>query len=680
MTVLNRFLLTAFSLGLLIQSSLAAVTLPSIISDHMVLQKSDNVPIWGKADPGEEVKVTFNGKTETVKAGEDGAWKVTLNLKEAAAGPSEMIVEGKNRIAIADVLVGEVWLASGQSNMEWSLRQAGGAEQEIPASANNLLRQFTVTNKTSLTPADSCVGTWIIASPETSGNFSAVGYFFGKALQKELKVPVGIIDSTWGGTPVEAWTSGKALDKVAFLKEAKDRNVAEFVSFPERKENFLKEFSAWLSKVGRENTPPANPSTFAAPDVSTTDWTPVTLPGKIQGKGLPELGVFWVRQPVTLKPDSAGKDLTVEIDGGTRNLFESVYWNGEKIGELNFSDFEGEGQRRGYKVPGNLVKETGNVLAIRAFSPVGNPNLAIRVAGVPANGEWLAKVEKEFSPLAKDAAPAPEILKGKPAPHGSPSQLFNAMINPIVPYAIQGAIWYQGESNAGRAWQYRQAFPLLISDWRELWDRGNFPFYFCQLANYMKKTDVPQESNWAELREAQSMTLKLPKTGQAILIDIGEDEDIHPRKKKEAADRLALIALANEYGKDVSYSGPVYDSMKIEGDKVRVSFKEASGGLVAKELPKTYPPKTGAPEVPLVLPSPDSDVQGFAICGEDQKWVWANAKIDGSDVVVWSEAVPKPIAVRYAWANNPTCNLYNGKDLPASPFRSDDFPITTQPK
>lgn len=681
MTVSRRFILPLLGIGFFVQSLPleADVTLPAIISDHMILQKSGKVPIWGKADPGEEVKVTFNGKTESAKATDDGKWQVTLNLKDAAAGPSELLVEGKNKITVSDVLVGEVWLASGQSNMEWAVRGAGGADKEIPASANNQIRQFTVRNKTALTPQESCEGSWVIASPATTGDFSAVGYYFAKALNSDLKVPVGIVDSTWGGTPVEAWTSGEALDKVSFLKEAKDANLAQFASYPDRKAKFPAEFEAWITKNERQNPIVSDASAFAGVNASLDDWKTIKLPGKLQAAGLPDAGVIWVRSLITPKEGSAGKNLTVEIDASARNIFESVYWNGEKVGEVDIKEYPGDGTRRAYTVPGNLVKPEGNVLAIRAYAPVGNPALAVRVGGVSIAGDWSARAEKEFSPLAKDTQIL-EILKATPTPHGSPSQLFNAMINPIIPYAIQGAIWYQGEANGGRGWQYRQAFPALITDWRSRWDRGDFPFYFCQLASYMKKADQPSESGWAELREAQSMTLKLPNTGQAVLIDIGEEEDIHPKKKKEAADRLSLIAFANVYDKDVAYSGPVYDSMKVEGDKVRVSFKEASGGLVAKELPKTYPPKTGAPEVPLVLPSPDSEIQGFAICGEDKKWVWADAKIDGSDVVVWSKSVPKPVAVRYAWANNPTCNLYNGRDLPASPFRTDDFPIGSQPK
>lgn len=257
--------------------------------------------------------------------------------------------------------------------------------------------------------------------------------------------------------------------------------------------------------------------------------------------------------------------------------------------------------------------------------------------------------------------------------------LFNGMIHPILPYAISGVIWYQGESNAGRAYQYRTAFPLMIADWRKHWNQGDFPFYFCQLANYMAKKPEPGDSAWAELREAQAMTLARANTGQAVLIDIGESGDIHPRNKKDAGERLALIALAKDYNKSIPYSGPVYDSMNIAGGKATIKFKHVDEGLVAKPLPETFVVKSQTNETaPLVRNSPASQLEGFAICGEDKKWVWADAKIDGQTVVVWSDKVPAPVAVRYAWADNPTCNLYNTAGLPASPFRTDDFPPTTK--
>jgi sialate O-acetylesterase len=296
------------------------------------------------------------------------------------------------------------------------------------------------------------------------------------------------------------------------------------------------------------------------------------------------------------------------------------------------------------------------------------------------SGTWLAKAEYAFSTLnAQQVSQAPKLLTTGPRPQDLSSYLFNGMINPIIPYAINGVIWYQGESNAERAYQYRTSFPLMIEDWRNRWNRGNFPFYFVQLANYKDKVTEPVESSWAELREAQNLTLAQPKTGQAVIIDLGESGDVHPRNKTLVGERLARIALANEYGQAIPYSGPVYDSMTIKNDKVILHFSQTEGGLVAQSIPDTYIVQSESGKTdPLIRNSPESELEGFSICGSDRKWVWAQACIEGNSVVVWSDEVEKPIAVRYAWANNPTCNLYNGAGLPASPFRTDDFPPITK--
>lgn len=488
------------------------VSLPSIISDHMVLKKAAGVPVWGKAEPGEAVTVALgDGAGAKAVAGADGRWKVTMDLSASKPGPFVLKIAGKNQIAINDVVVGEVWVASGQSNMEFPLKAAIDSEKEIAGSADPMFRQFLVARAEADAPADDCQGAWTVAGPETAGAFSAVAYFFGKRLRKDLGVPVGLVKSSYGGTPSEAWTSREAIDTVPHLKDARE------------------------TALKAEQTPT-----------------------------------------------------------------------------------------------------------------------------VPATGNSTSTVKER-----------PRVQK-------IPSILFNGMIKPLVPYAISGVIWYQGEANANRAWQYRSAFPLLIQDWRNHWKQGDFPFYFCQLANYQPKLPEPSESAWAELREAQSMTLKLPNTGEAVLIDIGEAGDIHPRNKKDAGERLAAVALANHYGKMIPFSGPVYQSMKADGGKIRLAFTHADGGLVAKPLPPTYDVKSKTSETaPLVRNSPDSEVEGFAICGEDKKWVWADAKIEGDHVVVWADNVPAPVAVRYAWADNPTCNLCNGAGFPAVPFRTDDFPATT---
>lgn len=498
--------------------AMADVQLPSIISEHMVLKKGSKVPIWGKAEPGEAVKVTLGDVSAKATADPAGKWITSLDLSESKPGPFTLKIEGKNQMAVNDVLVGEVWLASGQSNMAFLLEAAIDAESEIANSANQQIRQFRVERAEAAEPADDCKGSWTVAGPETAGKFSAVAYFFAKRLQKELGAPVGVINSSVGGTPCEAWTSPQAIDTVPHLKEARER----------------------------------------------------------------------------------------------------------------------------------------------ALTALKNPE--------PPAAE------------TKGAKGAKGARKKGGRSHSEPSCLFNGMISPVVPYALSGAIWYQGEANVSRAWQYRTAFPLMIQDWRTQWKQGDFPFYFCQIAGFDKaKRPELSDSPLAELREAQSQTLKLPNTGQVVLTDIGESGDIHPRNKKTVGDRLAVIALANQYGRKIPFSGPVFKSQKIDGDKIRLKFSHVDGGLVAKPLPATINVKTKTGETaPLVRKSPNGELEGFAIRGEDKKWVWADAKIDGDSVVVWSDKVPKPVAVRYAWADYPVCNLFNKADFPACPFRTDDDPAVTR--
>jgi sialate O-acetylesterase len=661
----------------------ADVKLPAIISDHMVLEKTAKAPIWGKADPGEEVTVTFDGQSAKATTGADGRWKVDLNLANSGVGPFEMTVQGKNNIKISDIVVGEVWVASGQSNMEWHLINTIDAEKEIAKSANPFLRQFLVQKSTSLTPLDDCKGAWVVATPETTPGFTAVGYFFGKKLQQALKTPVGLINTSWGGTHLEAWTSVPAIDSVPDLKAARENLYAQIAKQPEDLQRWITAFGEWLKQTGREDRATVSIADFAAPGgTSSIGWEKVTIPGPITGKKLSGNGAVWIRTEIG-RTEPATASLGLEL--GAIEGFDSVYWNGELVTSLNYREYPGSGYVRRwgkYSIPTEKIEVGNNTLAIRIYAPAGLAKLpsVVKVGGKPVTGDWIAKEEFSLPPLtATQLAATPQPPANLPARQNIASQLFNGMINPIVPFAISGVIWYQGESNAGRSYQYRTAFPLMISDWRRAWDQGDFPFYFCQLASFQPKKDLPSESGWAELREAQSMTLRLPKTGQAVLIDIGESGDVHPRNKKDVGERLALIALANDYGQRISFSGPVYDTLKIEGAKVRVTFKHTDGGLVAKPVPATYDVVSNENKTePTVRNSPHSELEGFAVCGEDKKWVWANAKIEDDSVLVWSDKVAAPVAVRYGWADNPTVNLFNAGGLPASPFRTDDFPTITR--
>lgn len=651
----------------------ADVTLPAIISDHMVLQKTKSAAIWGKADAGEEVTVLFARKTGKTKADPAGKWTVRLDLTDVGSEAQVMTIEGKNRLTISDVVVGEVWVASGQSNMERLLKETKDAEKEIASSANSQLRQFKVQKASSMEAQDDCEGQWVLSEPGTAGDFSAVGYYFGKVIQRELQTPVGIISDNWGGSACEAWISPQSLDTVPGLRETRERHWKRIRD----KKAFAIELGNWLKERGRDDRVSASAIAFSGPDLPTGDWISISLPGPALGGNLPSHGAVWLRRDIDISKDEAGKALRVSLE--KLNGYETVYWNGKQLDQTKYEERPNPEASRAYDIPPNLVKAGNNTLALRVFAPLHPIKLTgeLKAGSLSLAGKWLAKAEFALPSVAEaDVPPLPANPMGA---NKTASLLYNAMISPILPFSIRGVIWYQGEANADRAFQYRTVFPQLIADWRKQWKQGDFPFYFCQLANFKNKRSEPSESAWAELREAQAMALQLPNTGQAVLIDLGEAGDIHPRNKADVGERLARIALARDYGRPAAFSGPTFADLKVEGSNAIVTFSQAAGGLVAKELPPTFDVKsaTGA-TAPLVRNSPQSEVEGFAVCGEDRKWVWANAKIVGDSVVVSAEGVPHPVAVRYAWADNPTCNLHNGAGLPASPFRTDDFPETTR--
>jgi sialate O-acetylesterase len=664
---------------------IADVKLPAIISDHMVLQRTKHVPIWGSATPGEDITVTLNGQSTHATANADGKWRAELDLAHSPAGPFDLVVSGKQSITVHDVLVGEVWLASGQSNMEFTLKHSIGAEEEIALPENQQLREFHVANKTSPVPLDDCVGHWMTSNPKTRGDFSAVGYFFSKKLQHDLQRPVGVIHSSWGATPAEAWTSRASLDTVPALAHSTQKHIDEARDFAAARPRYLADLTAWLKDNKREDYAPGDIHTYADPGISTDGWIPVRVDMPVAAPGLPFTGTIWLRREWDFTADEvhlhvAGKK-DLGLDFGDVIGFESVYWNGEKIGATPPEKYPGLRHAHTYAVPVAKLRAGSNVLAVRVFAPITSPAFVFDPMHPPAalTGDWTAKAEYAFDELkSSDRASVPEPPWNPWPPQKFGAYNYNGMIAPLIPYALRGAIWYQGEGNVSRAFQYRTTFPLLIEDWRKQWGRGDFPFYFCQIANFHDKSVTPGESDTAELREAQHLTLRLPNTGEAVLIDIGESKDIHPRNKKDAGERLARIALARDYGKAVAYSGPVYDSMQIEGNKIRLRFKHADEGLTAATLPSVYDVETLLHlTAPRVRNSPKSQLEGFVICGADHKWTWAEAKIEGGSAVVWSDTVSKPVAVRYGWADNPTCNLANGAGLPASPFRTDDFPAVT---
>ncbi len=640
-------------------SAHADVRVPAIIGDNMVLQQDMKVRIWGTASPEERVAVSFNSKTVQTTADQRGRWQ-TLIGPFKAGGPFVLTVEGTNTLTYKNVLVGEVWICSGQSNMEWPLVNAKGGAEAVAQANYPEIHLFTVQHSTEASPLDDVKGRWVVTTPDQVGQFSAVGYFFGRELYQHLKIPIGLIHTSWGGTPAEAWTSHEALASTPELKPIIERYQESLKGLPQRRADYERALAQWEEK--NIYADPGNKGEalgYTDPGFNTADWKKMNLPQYFETAGVNIDGAVWFRKEIEVPESWASKDLILNLTA--IDDYDTTYFNGTKVGGIGKETPDSYGVPRHYNVPGALVHRGQNVIAVRVFDSGGNGGFAgagqmsLAPAGtneteaIKLDGAWDYKVELGLEPKRPDWGSRPQA----PGPNNqnSPSVLYNAMIAPLTPYAIRGAVWYQGESNASRAYQYRTLFPLMIRGWRRSWGEGNFPFYYVQLANWQPTKAEPGESDWAELREAQTMTLHEPRTGMAVIIDIGDPNDIHPRNKLEVGHRLAVWALAEIYHQKVEPSGPLFDSYSIEGDKVRLRFKHSTGLHTADG----GPPK------------------GFALAGADRKFYWANARIDGDTIVVWSQKVAKPVAVRYAWADNPAVNLYNAANLPASPFRTDDL-------
>ncbi len=519
-----RRTMLALSVGLLFlpATSHAAVRMPSVFGSHMVLQREMEVPVWGWADPGEEVTVSFRDQEEATVAGEDGTWMVRL-MPLSVGEPGVLEVTASNTLTFEDVLVGEVWVCSGQSNMEWTVGNSFDPDLELAAANYPGLRLYSAQRTTAMEPQDDVDGQWQTCNPESLAGFSGVAYFFGRQLHETLQVPVGLVKSAWGGTPAEAWTSHDHLAAKADLQP---------------------------------------------------------------------IQATWAERVANYDPDQA------------RQQFDTAM--------ARWEDQAAEARAAGRQPPRRpqLAQE-----------PTSNPH--------------------------------------------HPSVLYNGMLNPLIPYAIRGAIWYQGESNAGRAHQYRMLMPTMIRSWRDAWGQGDFPFYMVQLANFRAIQSEPGESDWAELREAQTLTLDVePNTGMACITDIGAAGDIHPKDKVNVGRRLARLALVEQYGfENITKCGPTYRSLDIVGSECVIHFDNLGVGNL-NGLTSYY----------------NEPLTGFAIAGADHVWHWAEARIEDDTVVVSHPDVPEPLAVRYNWADNPQGNLYNKAYLPAWPFRTDDWPGVTEGK
>ena len=630
--------------------TVADVSMPYVFSSNMVLQRNIEIPVWGWASPGERINITLGEQKIRTKAEESGKWFVKLPAMKAG-GPYEMIVDGKNQIRFTNVMIGDVWVCSGQSNMEWRVLQSNNAEDEIASANHPNIRLFTVPNKIDKEPQNNTDPTeWLACTPEVIGSFSAVGYFFGRKLNKDLDIPIGLINTTWGGTESESWTSAESIqDDPDFAEELKKLKSLDMDKANEERE---KEFENWLQAF-RELDAGYDDGVYlwASSDYDYSGWDQMELPGLWEDLGLEGLdGVVWFAKEVDLSDQEIENGF--ELNLGPIDDSDIVWVNGSKVGET----FNIYNRNRRYQVTSEVLKQGVNTIVVRVEDYAGGGGiygdknqmyLESNGSKISLAGMWKYKVGTNKMPSG--------MPRGDFGPNSYPTLLFNAMINPLLPYGIKGAIWYQGESNAGRAYQYRRIFPMMITDWRSHWGQGNFPFLFVQLANFMQPKDPPAESTWAELREAQTMTLSLPSTGMATIIDIGEADDIHPTNKQDVGKRLALSAYKIAYGKDIVYTGPTYESMKIEGNKVYIKLSNTGSGLDVRD--------------------PYGYLKGFTVAGKDKTFHWAKAqKVDDTTVVVYSEMVSAPVAVRYGWADNPhDLNLYNKEGLPANPFRTDEW-------
>lgn len=631
----------------LFSSLWAEVRLPQIISSDMVFQRGKEIKVWGWSDKKEKIKVTFNEEVQKVKADKQGNWIVIFPGMEAG-GPYILKIEGENEIILDNIMVGDVWICSGQSNMQWTVARSNNAEEEITNANYPNIRLLQVANNFQLEPANDIPKTrWEICSPESVDDFSAVGYFFGRYIHKEVGVPIGLISTNWGGTNIEAWTSRDYITRFDIFKER--LAGLEIMDEETRKE---KERQIYRDLVRDFNLNMDNPEKedWSGVDVDYNFWKDVEVPGLWENHGLPGVdGTVWYRKEFDLPAEVAEEGIKLFL--GRIDDSDETWVNGVRVGGIEDKyDIE-----RVYSVGPDILKAGKNVVAVRVEDYGGGggfwsgPESMKITSGdfvLGLAGAWKYKL------TAEDIAYKNNMNL---SPNNVPSSLFNGMIHPLLNLAVKGAIWYQGEANASRGYQYRELMPLMIECWRNKWEQPEMSFIMVQLANFRQAKPEPVESDWAELREAQLLTTEnMENVGMAVTIDIGEADDIHPRNKQDVGYRLGLNALKIAYGRDIIYQGPVYESVDFQEGKAIISFSHTGSGLMAKD-------KYGY-------------LQGFAIAGQDKKFHWARAKIEENKVIVYSEDVKKPVAIRYAWADNPDdANLYNKEGLPASPFRTDNW-------
>ncbi|MES2003325.1 MAG: sialate O-acetylesterase [Bacteroidota bacterium] len=629
--------------------SQAQVHLPQLVSDGMVLQRDTQLPIWGWAAPGEKLTLQFNGKSYTVVTDAKGKWLVTLPAMKAG-GPYEIDISASNKIHITNILVGDVWLGSGQSNMVITMERVKEKYlEEITSTDFFPIRNFFIPTLAdpSKTHEDLPQSKWVVADAKTILSFGAATYFFAKQLYNTYHVPIGIINSSVGGAPIEAWISEEGLksfpEETGTIARWKDTAVLNTNARKQELQNSI-------NRIPRKETDKGltEPVKWYDPQYQPKGWHTISIPGYWADQGIKGLnGVVWYRKEISVTEDMTG--IPAKVFMGRIVDADQVYINGKLVGNITY-----QYPPRRYEIPAGILQEGKNIITVRVTNTAGKGGfvpdkpyyLTANGKIIDLKGAWQYKVGDVFAPLRINPNNVPVSLQNLP------TALFNTLIAPITRYRIKGALWYQGEANSGRPEQYSKLLPALINDWRTKWQNPGLPFLYVQLPNFMEMQYQPSESQWAILRESQLKTLSVPNTAMAVAIDLGEWNDIHPLNKKDVGERLALAARKLVYGEsNLVASGPLYQSATVEGNKIRILFNNTGSGLITKDgEPLAY----------------------FAVAGADKKFVWAKAVIENNTVLAWSDEITQPLYVRYAWADNPDgANLYNKEGLPASPFRTD---------
>lgn len=678
---------------------MAEVSVPAIFSNNMMLQRGGAIPVWGKADAGQVVQVQLVSAADQAKvatvvkgqatAGEDGKWMVRLDLSKVPNETYQLRISGKNEIQIDNVLVGQVWLASGQSNMEWNVGQSSNARQEIAQANYPQIREFGVRHTTASSPMELQEGQWRVASPRTVAGFSAVGYFFAREVSLRLNEPVGIIHSSWGGTDAEAWVSAEGLRPLKIYDNAlKAVALAHSDQFAEVMQRYEKELKQWRDKFPPEVTGTQAEQAFSQPDFDDSKWREAEMPQFVQQVGFNMNGVFWLRHQFELKGQALDQKARLHL--GTVDDYDVTYVNGVRVGQTPPGTASAYAQQRDYAIPAGVLHEGVNTIAVRCLDTGGAGGF-----GGPADHMFLQLGTAEIS-LAKrwrvyfepsvTVDSVSKYMVTQPVRPGinqnSAGVLFNAMIHPYIPYGIAGALWYQGENNVGRAAQYAKLLSALINDWRTQWDQPvsegssgavnppnvrDFPFYIVQLPDFMGYQDEPGATGgFANIRVAQQQVANsVAHTDVAVTIGLGDETNIHPHNKQDVGKRLALLALGETYGQNVEYSGPRLEGARLEDSKILLTFSHTTGGLVAAPINAN---RSQSKEYKALIAQP-SPVKGFVIQDGQGKWHFAQAQIvDEHTVEVSAEGVEQPAGIRYAAADSPVANLFNGEGLPAAPF------------